>query len=119
MEPIFLVEVQCPLNVVSKVYSVLNARRGKVVDEIPKSRMDAVQLKAHLPVAESFGFTQLLRSSTGGKAFPQCSFSHWQLMDADFLDESGKYADLVASIRRRKGLKELTVPPLDRFLDRL
>merc|ERR1719239_1485159 len=39
-----------------------------------------MQVKAHLPVNESFGFTADLRSNTGGQAFPQCVFDHWQIM---------------------------------------
>jgi elongation factor 2 len=36
-----------------------------------------VVIKSYLPVAESFGFTEHLRSVTQGKAFPQCVFDHW------------------------------------------
>jgi translation elongation factor EF-G len=36
-------------------------------------------VKAFLPVNESFGFTADLRSNTGGQAFPQCVFDHWQV----------------------------------------
>jgi len=40
-------------------------------------------VKAHLPVNESFGFTADLRSNTGGQAFPQCVFDHWQILPGD------------------------------------
>jgi elongation factor 2 len=29
--------------------------------------------------AQAFGLTTALRAATGGKAFPQCSFDHWQV----------------------------------------
>ncbi len=38
-------------------------------------------VKAYLPVMESFGFTEALRSATQGQAFPQCVFDHWELMN--------------------------------------
>ena len=44
-------------------------------------------MKAYLPVAESFGFDKELRSNTGGKAFPQCVFDHWQPLSGNALDE--------------------------------
>lgn len=37
-------------------------------------------VKAYLPVSESFGFNGELRSQTGGQAFPQSVFDHWELM---------------------------------------
>lgn len=37
-------------------------------------------VKAYLPVNESLGFTADLRSNTGGQAFPQCIFDHWQVL---------------------------------------
>ena len=39
---------------------------------------------------ESFGFTTALRAATGGKAFPQCSFDHWQTMNGDPFTEGNK-----------------------------
>merc|ERR1712188_336437 len=59
-----------------------------------------------------------LRSHTGGQAFPQCVFDHWQLMNGDPLDPASKIGQIVTGIRVRKGLKE-EVPALDNFLDRL
>jgi len=75
-------------------------------------------VKAHLPVAESFGFTQYLRSNTSGRAFPQSVFSHWQTINSDPLEQGSKGALLVQSIRKRKGLPE-AIPSLDNFLDKL
>ncbi|MCP4294053.1 MAG: hypothetical protein GY786_00400 [Proteobacteria bacterium] len=43
-------------------------------------------MKAFLPVSESFGFTAYLRQKTGGKAFPNCVFDHWEHMKGDALD---------------------------------
>lgn len=45
-------------------------------------------VKAYLPVNESFGFTADLRSNTGGQAFPQCVFDHWQILPGDPLEPS-------------------------------
>jgi len=75
-------------------------------------------MKAHLPVGESFGFTQALRAATSGRAFPQCVFSHWEAMSGDPLEEGSKSFSIVESIRKRKGLKP-GVPPLDHFVDKL
>ena len=76
------------------------------------------QLKAYLPIVESFGFTEVLRSNTGGKAFPQCSFDHWQLLTGDPLEEGSKANEFALLVRERKNL-DGGIPPLDRFLDRL
>jgi translation elongation factor EF-G len=37
-------------------------------------------IKAYLPVAESFGFTNVLRAETKGQVFPQSVFDHWEVM---------------------------------------
>jgi len=75
-------------------------------------------MKSHLPVAESFGFTQALRAATSGRAFPQCVFDHWEEFQGDPTAESGQAADLVAKIRARKGLK-VGIPALDNFIDKM
>ena len=75
-------------------------------------------LLAYLPVMESFGFTADLRSNTGGKAFPQCSFDHWEPTSGSPFDEGAKTREIVISVRKRKGLAE-GVPELSKYLDKL
>lgn len=118
LEPVYLVEIQCPEQAVGGIYSVLNRRRGVVFEEaqIPGTPMFVV--KAHLPVNESFGFTADLRSSTGGQAFPQCVFDHWQILPGDPLDGKSRPYTIVMDTRKRKGLKE-SLPDLEQYLDKL
>lgn len=75
-------------------------------------------MKAFLPVSESFGFTGYLREKTGGKAFPNCVFDHWELLNGDALDPNDKLGKLVCSIRKRKGLSD-TVPDIKKYMDKL
>lgn len=74
-------------------------------------------VKAYLPVAESFGFTGLLRGNTQGKAFPQCVFDHWQVIKGLPLVDQ-KATELVVAIRKRKGLKE-ELPTVDQYVDKM
>jgi len=118
LEPVYLVEIQCPEVAVGGIFGVLNRRRGVVFDNQNIGNTPQMQVKAHLPVNESFGFTADLRSNTGGQAFPQCVFDHWQIMGGDPFEEGSKPADIVKNTRKRKGLKE-GIPPLDNFFDKL
>merc|ERR1712000_148042 len=61
VEPVFQVDIQTVEHAMGGIYGV----------------------RAYLPVAESFGFTADLRANTGGQAFPQCVFDHWQGFPAD------------------------------------
>jgi elongation factor 2 len=117
MEPIYVCEIQCPIEVVGKVYSVMTRRRGTIIDETDAG-MGQIKLKGYLPVAESIGFTAFLRSETGGKAFPQCSFSHWDIISQDPLDPNTKANEIVREIRKRKGMPE-EIPQVTRYLDKL
>ena len=62
-------------------------------------------VKAYLPVMESFGFNGDLRQATGGQAFPQSVFDHWDIMNGSPLEKGSKIEDMVRAIRVRKGLK--------------
>lgn len=64
------------------------------------------------------GFTADLRSNTGGQAFPQCVFDHWQILPGNPEDPSSKPGIVVTDTRKRKGLKE-GIPALDNYLDKL
>jgi len=118
MEPVFLCDIQAPEGVLGGIYSVLNQRRGQVIMEEQRLGTPLYKVQAYLPVLESFGFTEKLRAETGGQAFPQCVFDHWEAMNDDPLEEGSKTNVLVTDIRKRKGLSA-EIPPLDKYLDKL
>jgi len=118
LEPMYLSDISCPQDATGGIYGVLTTRRGHVFAEEARPGSPIVQLKAYLPVAESFGFTSALRAATGGKAFPQNSFHHWQALNSDPLTAGTKCNEVVLSIRERKGLSA-EIPSLDRYYDKL
>ncbi|GMH89916.1 hypothetical protein TL16_g11606, partial [Triparma laevis f. inornata] len=118
LEPVYLVNISVPQDAMGNVYGVLTKRRGHVFTEEQKPGTPQMTLLAYLPVMESFGFTADLRSNTGGKAFPQCSFDHWEPMSGSAIEEGTKANDTVMAVRKRKGLTA-EIPPLDRYLDKL
>merc|ERR1712154_542800 len=104
-EPIFLVEIQCPVDAMSGIYNCLTMRRGHVFEENQREGTPLVQVRAYLPVAESFGFTSALRQQTSGQAFPQCVFDHWEPMPGNAMEPGSKMEELILDIRKRKNLK--------------
>lgn len=118
LEPVYRVEIQCPESVVGGIYGVLNQRRGHVIEESQVSGTPTRLCLAYMPVSESFGFVASLRSATGGQAFPQCVFDHWQVYPGDPLDGKSKAYEVVMEARKRKGLK-VALPELDNYLDKM
>jgi elongation factor 2 len=118
LEPVYLVEIQTPENAMGGIYGVLTRRRGHVISEEQRPGTPLYNVKAYLPVLESFGFTADLRSHTSGQAFPQCVFDHWQTITGNPLDGKTKPGEIVEKCRTRKGLKA-QVPTLDNYLDKL
>jgi len=117
-EPVFLVEITCPTDAGSGVYSCLSMRRGHVFEENPREGTPLIQMRAYLPVSESFGFVADLRQQTSGQAFPQCVFDHWENVQGNIADEGGKLQEKILNIRERKQLK-IQMPDLTDFLDKL
>merc|ERR1711943_162290 len=81
VEPMFLVNITCPQNFVGTIYNVMAMRRGNVFDEGDGMAGGIANMKAYLPVAESFGFSQALAEATSGAAFSQLMFDHWALVE--------------------------------------
>lgn len=116
LEPIFLCEITAPSEVMGGIYQTLNTRRGQIIEESQlEGSLNVV--KAYLPVAQSYGFSGELRGNTQGKAFPQCFFSHWDKISG-IPFEDAKADQLIAEIRKRKGMKE-EVPLVTDLLDKL
>ncbi len=119
LEPIFLVNITCPNALVGSIYNVMSMRRGSVFDEGEGMAGGVSNMKAYLPVAESFGFSQALAEATSGAAFSQLMFDHWQLLDGgDFKDPDSRLGKIINQIRTRKAIAP-ELPPLDRYLDKL
>jgi len=116
-EPVYYCEIAAPTQVLGGVYQVISQRRGEIIQEDQVS-FDQNVVKVYLPIAESFGLTESLREKCQGKAFPQCSFDHWELIK-DLPHEAGSKAEeLVRQIRTRKGLKA-DIPTFNTFIDKL
>lgn len=118
LEPVFLVDIQVPRERVSSIYSVMTKRRGNIKTVEDEANGNMMHVEADLPVAESFGFIEDLRHITSGTAFASLSFSHWQLVPGDPM-EDGSYAnEIMMKIRARKSIK-VEKPKLEDYLDKL
>jgi elongation factor 2 len=73
------------------------------------SEEDMITVKAEMPVSESFGIADELRSSTEGRAFWATQFSRWAPVPEQ-LQET-----LIKEIRERKGLPAVPPKPEEYF----
>ena len=76
-EPIMAVEVITPSQFLGDVIGDLSARRGHVQSNEPEAG-GAQKVKAHVPLAEMFGYATDLRSRTQGRATYTMEFSHYE-----------------------------------------
>jgi len=118
LEPMYLVDITVPQSAISGVYSTLNARRGIVEGMTDRAGTPLTQIKAFLPVLESFGFATMLRANTSGQAFPQMIFSHWQIVNGSPYESESQASKIVAEVRARKGLK-VALPDFNDYNDKL
>jgi elongation factor 2 len=117
-EPVYLVDIATPNDCMSGIYQCFSQRRGLIFSEESVMGTPLLNVKAYLPVSESFGFTGHLRSQTSGQAFPQCVFDHWETINQDPFDNKSKAYTIAMDIRKRKGLK-LEMPNVNDYLDKL
>ena len=101
LEPLISFECKVPNAFVSSVIATVQKRRGKILDMINEE--DMIIVKAEMPVSESFGLAEELRSSTEGRAFWATQFSRWAFVPEQMQGE------IVSKIRERRGLSP--VPP--------
>jgi elongation factor 2 len=108
LEPIISFECKVPNQFVSNVIAIVQKRRGKILDMINEE--DMIVVKAEMPVAESFGLADELRSSTQGRAFWATQFSRWAPVPESI------QAEIIAQIRKRRGLSP-TPPRPEEFYE--
>ena len=121
MEPVYLIEIQAPVDVVPSIYPVLARRRGHIVHDAPKPGTPFYTVKAYIPIMDSFGFETDIRSYTQGQAYCIQIFDHWSVVPGDPLDDNvvlhllepspplALSKDFMIKTRRRKGLNEVCV----------
>jgi elongation factor 2 len=107
LEPLMSFECKVPSEFVSAVITMLNKRRGKILD-MP-SEEDMITVKAEMPVSESFGIADELRGSTSGRAFWATQFSRWAPVPEQM------QADTIKKIRERRGLPPIPPKPEEYF----
>ncbi|KAI9090463.1 hypothetical protein DFS34DRAFT_371598 [Phlyctochytrium arcticum] len=113
-------DLQAPSEVLGKVYAVLARRRGRIISEEMREGTPFFEIKSMLPVVESFGFSDDIRTRTSGAASPQLIFKGFEVLDIDpfwvpstteELEDLGEKADrenlarkYMDDVRKRKGL---------------
>ncbi|RLJ04664.1 MAG: elongation factor EF-2 [Candidatus Aenigmatarchaeota archaeon] len=97
LEPIQIIRVDTPEELMGNVMSEIQNRRGQV--ENVENEQGVAIIRAKMPVAEMFGFEASLKSATGGKGF-------YSLIDVkfEFLPKV-LYEKVKSNIRNRKGLR--------------
>jgi elongation factor G len=85
LEPIMAVEVVTPEEFMGDVIGDLNRRRGRI--EGMEARGNAQVIKAHVPLAEMFGYATDLRSSTQGRATYTMQFDSYNEVPSALSEE--------------------------------
>jgi len=89
-EPIMKVVVETPTEFQGTVMGSLNQRRGMIVGAQEEGPMCVIE--AHVPLAEMFGYSTVLRSATQGKAQFTMEFATYRQVPASVEEELVKRA---------------------------
>ena len=108
LEPLISFECKVPNAFVSNVIAIVQKRRGRILDMVNEE--DMIIVKAEMPVSESFGLAEELRSSTQGRAFWATQFSRWAPVPEQM------QAEIITKIRERRGLPP-TPPKAEEFFE--
>jgi elongation factor G len=97
LEPIMNVEVTVPDQYTGDVMGDLNARRGRIMGMEVQGNLQVV--KAQVPQAEMYKYSNSLRSMTQGRGFFQMEFSHYEEVPRD---QSAKVVEEAKRAREEK-----------------
>ena len=87
LEPIMEIEVIAPDDYLGKVMGDLNARRAQIFQTDMHSKSGTQVIKAHVPLAEMFGYVKTLRSLTQGRAIYSMEFAHYNCVPQSIAQE--------------------------------
>ncbi|TMF27100.1 MAG: elongation factor G [Chloroflexi bacterium] len=88
LEPIMKVDVVMPEEYLGDVMGDLASRRGHILGM--EGRGTSQNVRAHVPLAEMFGYATELRSMTSGRATYSMEFSHYAEMPGNLAEAVGR-----------------------------
>ncbi|OIO28481.1 elongation factor EF-2 [Candidatus Micrarchaeota archaeon CG1_02_60_51] len=108
LEPKQKLFVSCPQEYMGGAMNMVQGRRGQVTDV--QQEGEATNISAKVPVAAMFGFASDIRGATQGRAAWYYEYAGYEPLPKNL------QVEIVASVRKRKGEKELPPTPKD-FVD--
>jgi elongation factor 2 len=108
LEPVYKTVISVPTEFAGECSRTISSRRGKLSAFEQKGTLTVIT--GYVPVAETFGLSEELRSATSGRAFWQSVFDRWRKVPEKLA------AKVIKEVRKGKGLP-LEVPKPDRFLE--
>jgi len=85
LEPVMKLEVITPGQFLGDVVGDISSRRGHI--DLIETRGEASTIRCKLPLAETFGYTTVLRSMTQGRATHSMEFYQYQELPAELAKE--------------------------------
>jgi len=108
LEPVYRTVISVPTEFAGECLRIMSSRRGKLSAFEQKGTLTIIT--GYVPVAETFGLSEELRSATSGRAFWQSMFDRWRKVPEKLA------AKVIKDVRKRKGLPS-EVPKPERFLE--
>jgi elongation factor 2 len=97
-EPLQVTRIEAPNDYVGEVSKIVSSKRGQLLDMQQEGDMNVIQAK--LPVAELFGWSNDLRSATGGRGNSSLVDQSFEMLPRELQDKVRK------QIVERKGLSQ-------------
>jgi elongation factor 2 len=108
LEPVYRTVISVPTEFAGECSRILSSRRGKLMGFEQKGAL--VVVTGYVPVSETFGLSEELRSATSGRAFWQSTLDCWRKVPEKLA------LKVIAETRKRKGLP-LEIPKPEMFVE--
>jgi elongation factor 2 len=108
LEPLYKTVISIPTELAGECSRIISSRRGKISAFEQKGTLTIIT--GYVPVAETFGLSEELRSATSGRAFWQSVFDRWRRVPENLA------AKVIKEVRKRKGLPS-EIPQLGKFIE--
>jgi elongation factor 2 len=108
LEPFYKTVISSSTEFAGQCSRIITRRRGRISAFEHKGAFTVIT--SFIPVAETFGLPEKLRSATSGRAFWQSMFDHWEKVPEKLETK------VITVTRKRKGLPS-EIPKAERFLE--